>query len=644
MGCNQIEMDRSIQKNGLVNLLTLLVVGVGGFAAARYANSLAGQVASLYLGLGMLVASVSWFQMRLVERERLEKLEFDELTRGKGSGASLFESKEAEVFPARRSREQFDKYFVPIFTVILFLLQAGGAVLLWRWLAPKPAAGLTQPMVALALFALFGLVLFIIGRFAASFARLEGNRLLQPGAGYLLCGAYLSFAVAIGIALGQAGFPRMDFYLAKVLSGLLGLVAAETLITLVLELYRPRVKGKEARPVYESRLVSLLGQPEGLVTTAAQTLDYQFGFKVSETWFYRFLEQALGWILLLQFGALLASTCVVFIDPGEQALLERFGAPVAGREILGPGGHLKFPWPIDRVYTYRTEQVQSFEIGVAPPQPGQPAEEEKIVVWTRAHGREENFLVANRAPAGEQPLPGNAETNNVTAKRSPPASLLVVGIPVQYQITNLLDWVYQNANPTDLFEEIATREVVKHLVSADTTELMTSGRLPAAEALRQAIQAAADQRRLGARILFVGLEDIHPPVKVADKYEDVVKALQQKEARILSAQADAIKTNALAGADATRLLNEAQVDRTWREANALASAALFTNQVTAWQAAPEVYAQRAYLQMFPRAVAAARKYVVLATNTQEVIQIDLQDKISSDLLNLKVEGPPTRKP
>ena len=69
--------------------------------------------------------------------------------------------------------------------------------------------------------------------------------------------------------------------------------------------------------MYESRLVGLLGQPEGLITTAAQALDYQFGFKVSETWFYRFFERALGWLLLLQVAALLLSTCVVFIDAGR---------------------------------------------------------------------------------------------------------------------------------------------------------------------------------------------------------------------------------------------------------------------------------------------------------------------------------------
>jgi len=31
-------MERNLQKNGLINLLTLLVVGVAGFAVARFAT------------------------------------------------------------------------------------------------------------------------------------------------------------------------------------------------------------------------------------------------------------------------------------------------------------------------------------------------------------------------------------------------------------------------------------------------------------------------------------------------------------------------------------------------------------------------------------------------------------------------------
>src|ERR1039457_6054671 len=113
-------MERSIQKNGLINLLVLLAVGVAGLAVARFANSLAGQVTVLFLGLGVLVAAVSWFQMRLEDRERLEKLELDELAKTH-SGSAKFEAEGAGGFPAQRARGAVERYFVPAFTVIVFV-------------------------------------------------------------------------------------------------------------------------------------------------------------------------------------------------------------------------------------------------------------------------------------------------------------------------------------------------------------------------------------------------------------------------------------------------------------------------------------------------------------------------------------------
>src|SRR4051794_29337445 len=126
-------MERKTEKNGLINLLLLVLAGAVGYAVAHYGNSLAGLVSTVFLGIGALVAAVSWFQMRLGERERLEKLEFEELTKSAASSA-LFNAQETEVFPAQRSREQFERFFVPASTVLVFLLQAGAALLLWRWL------------------------------------------------------------------------------------------------------------------------------------------------------------------------------------------------------------------------------------------------------------------------------------------------------------------------------------------------------------------------------------------------------------------------------------------------------------------------------------------------------------------------------
>jgi membrane protease subunit HflK len=191
-------------------------------------------------------------------------------------------------------------------------------------------------------------------------------------------------------------------------------------------------------------------------------------------------------------------------------------------------------------------------------------------------------------------------------------------------------------------EDLATREIVRFLVGADMNEVMSFGRLEAAEQLRQRIQAAADNQKLGAKVVSVGLQDLHPPVKVAPDYEKVVGAIQSKAAKILAARADEVKTNALAEAQATNVINVASAFRIRTEIGALAQAALFTNQIPAYKAAPSVYVQRAYLQAFANSTATARKYVLLTTNTHDVLQFDLQDKIRADILG-DVGVQPARK-
>ena len=116
-------MDRNVQRTVLLNLLMLLLGGLGSAWAAGRTHSLAGQVALWYFGIALLITLISWFQQRLHDRERLEQLEFDELTRSK-SASSLFNTADAGSFPARQSRLQFEKWFVPAFSALLVLAQA----------------------------------------------------------------------------------------------------------------------------------------------------------------------------------------------------------------------------------------------------------------------------------------------------------------------------------------------------------------------------------------------------------------------------------------------------------------------------------------------------------------------------------------
>jgi regulator of protease activity HflC (stomatin/prohibitin superfamily) len=619
-------MDRNLQKSGLINLFVLLGVAVSALVVARMGASLSGQLAAVITGIGALVALVSWFQMRLEDRERLEALEYDELNRSKGS-SGLFQGQDVEGFPARRAREQFQRWAIPVFTVLLALFEGVVAVVWWRQLEkPDSLTPFPQPLVTMSLFGLFFLVLFLMGRFSTALGKLEEGRLLRPGSSFALLGAYASLVAAAAMAGSKIDIPTLDLIVAKVLTAFLMLVAVETVFNLVFELYRPRIRGSRPRPLYESRLVGLLAHPEDVFSTAAHALDYQFGFKVSETWFYQFLRRALGWLLLLQVGVLLLSTCVVVIEPGERGLLERWGRLVEARGELAPGAHVTLPWPVDRVKRFRTEQLQTFIVGS---QPEDDPLSQRTVLWNVAHSKEELLLVGNRRQ-------GAVETGTAGERRTPPVSVLTVSFPVHFEISDLMAWAYRYEAPATLLQDIATRKVLAYLASSDIAEVMASGRLDAAEELRRAIQEEADTRELGVTVTFIGLQDIHPPVAVAAEFQGVVGATQAKEAAILNARAEAIRANANADAESFRVVAEAEAFKQRAEVNALARSALFTNQIPAFHAAPSVYVDRTYLQALVQSTADARKYVLLTTNTEDVLQFDLQEKIGRDLLDIRL--------
>lgn len=628
-------MQANLSRHLLGHTLALLVSASAAVAVALYARSATGLLAAAFTGFGVLVTALAWAQSLLRAREAREQSDFDELKRSRAD-AALFTAND-ETFRARRSRLFLERWCVPAFVVLLFLVQDGAAYALWLWLDRLPPLLTDRATLAMAFFGMLGLLGFLLGKYAAGLARDERHRMLRPSASYLLLGAQLFTLAIITEAVAWLGYAQVDALVARALTILLGLVALENGVNLLLEIYRPRGQRGDLRLLYESRLLGLLSQPGGLISTAAQALDYQFGFKVSQTWFYRWLENALAWLILLQAGVLWLATALVIVEPHEEALLERFGRRLDARGALQPGLHLKWPWPIETTRIVSTREARSFNIGFVP---DPKLEAQRTLLWTKPHYKEEfNLLVASREQ-GDEAAAANA------AEASVPVNLLTVSIPVQFRITNALDWTYRHAEPATLLERLGTREVAHYLVSVDMEDIMASGRRRAAEELRERIQQRAIEDRLGVEILFVGLQDIHPPVQVVDAYESVIGATQERETKIHEAHGYRAERVPLAHAESSRRVSEAGAARTAKMARSGGTAGMFTNQLAAHAASPGVYQRRAYLDAIVAATAGARKYVITTTNVQQDFWLNLEDKLRPDLLDVPVApvAPDSKKP
>ena len=623
--------QQNSKKLGLINSIVLLVVAIGALYFTLQTNSTVGLGGVVLLGIGTLIGFFSFIQSHLIDRERVEALEMQELDRTRGN-ESLFAGAAEDAYPSRNARRQFEKWVVPIFSVLVLIGQALGLLLVYRQLDGWTLSSSIQASdsaMSIMFFALFMVVLFMMGKYSAGLARMDGQELLRPGANYMLLGSVVCTAVVIA-ETASIEYPVWEKVFTWVVFVVIALSAVENLGTLVLEIFRPRLDDKKTRLLYDSRLIGLLGQPGGLISTAAHTLDYQFGFKVSETWFYKYLERTLALIIAIQVVVLFLSSSFVVIQANEEAVKERFGAQTA--KLLAPGFHLKWPWPIDKVYRYKTGEIQEFILGVL--EQNDEAEPE-VLLWTTQHnhGSSNDMIVAS-------------SDGLLDSAASVPVNLLTVSIPVQYRINNLTNWV-KTGNAVSMLRKLSMRAVTRYLIGVDIKELMGPGRTKAQEELKKAIQREADDRELGGEIVFVGLQDIHPPVGqneqskatggVAENYEKVNVAWLHSETNRLGALQYKAGRVPQARGLAAELVANARSESTNKVALAKAEAGRFSHQISAFKAAPSVYMTRSKLETFQQATRGARKYILSDTENRDIINLELQDKLRSDLLDVTVD-------
>ena len=562
-----------------------------------------------YPTLALIIAGVVYLRERFTRRVEEEKRDAALAATERVSSTIFDQAEGEEPFSAAQTRHQFERFLVP---AVAPLLAAGLAVWVWSLYRQlqQPAALPEQRLLAGAFLAGQAFTAFLFSRY------LLGIKMRGPG---IALGVTCIAALLAGTATlaGEMGYPPADRLAAFALTAFAGILAVENFINFLAELYRPRRRGGEACRSYESRLGGLLTEPGTWARNVTDALDYQFGFKVSDTWLFRFLETALLPLILFQLVVLYLLSCLVFLAPDEAGILEHFGQPVAQ---LDSGAHLKLPWPFETVLRFPVKRVLSFRIGQG--QAGQI--EPSVIVWSVPHVKgEEQFLVA--APRS------GTDTNTV------PVNLVAFNIPVEYQITNVFAFAYNHADAAQLVQQIAYRSLTQEAASRDLFDLMGAGQTRIVNSLRQRIQVEADRRQLGIQVVFVGLQGVHPPTQVAEAFESVIGALEQKEASILTAHAGAGRIVTLAGAESTKATLDATGYRVQRTEISAAEAQRFLILAQTASKSPRVFRTNLYLGVIAEALADTRKYIVPASAANEVIQLDFEEKLRPELFDLGTE-------
>jgi regulator of protease activity HflC (stomatin/prohibitin superfamily) len=364
------------------------------------------------------------------------------------------------------------------------------------------------------------------------------------------------------------------------------------------------------------------------------------------------------------------------VDAGEAVVVERFGRPTTDPPtVLGPGLHLKLPFPMDIAYRAPARHIRESVLGEVS---GKVDEHPKdAIVWTQEHEYAPELMLLVGSPRTEGELAAFpkklSDRSSKEDTQSVAVSLLMVSVPISYRVNDPVAFLHNFSDPVGLMESIGYQILSDFAAGTDIDTLMGLGRSEFNSKFKGLLQDQLNKLKVGIEVVFAGIRDAHPPAKdeVAQSFLSVVNAQTQRTATIEVAEGEARKTlisvagtesraralndaiekrdalrnqekvspEALAEADrqvedlllgnsekgipplsgkAAARMARAKAESTQNVAQAAAKARAFGTDVAAYVAAPDLFRQRKFLEMY-RDLSDVRKYLIVGDPSNVIV-------------------------
>ncbi|MBR2907335.1 MAG: protease modulator HflK [Clostridia bacterium] len=302
------------------------------------------------------------------------------------------------------------------------------------------------------------------------------------------------------------------------------------------------------------------------------------GMTMRSLWSMRMVKKLFPYTIALAAMLLWFSTGLVQVESHQMGVVYRFGQ--LQEEALQPGLHLQLPWPCDKIEVYDVDTIQKFTVGYV-------SEETEDNTWTDDHGIEEYRLLLG---SGDE--------------------LVSINLQVEYKIGDIYQYLKNNTSPVALVEAYAYELVVDHTINNDLGTLLTIDRAAFSEDIKKDLIEGIAEYETGIEIVSVVLESIHPPIEIAEIYQNVISAEIKAVEKIL--EAEAYKATIIAGAQTqqTTTIASATVNQHSAIANAQAAVSEFMASVNADTSYPTTYRYYKYLNAITEAYGNTRLVIV----------------------------------
>jgi membrane protease subunit HflK len=271
--------------------------------------------------------------------------------------------------------------------------------------------------------------------------------------------------------------------------------------------------------------------------------------------------------LIFGFLALVASTGIYMVGPGEQAVIRTFGRE-SGR--AGPGLHYHVP-VVQTADVVNVEQIRRIEVG---------------------------FRDKERVPSESLMLTG--DENIVEAQ-----------VIVQYRVNDPSKYLYRLKDPENSLRAAAQVALRSMVGKTNIDDVITTGRESVQQETLNWLQKLMNDYQSGLSITEVKLQTVDAPDQVRDAFHDVVRAREEKEKLINQARGYEADLIPRARGEARTIEREAEAYQQERVLRAKGDAQKFDQMRAEYAKADRVTRERMYLETMERILSKIEHKVVV---------------------------------
>ena len=268
-----------------------------------------------------------------------------------------------------------------------------------------------------------------------------------------------------------------------------------------------------------------------------------------------------------------------------------FGRVVNAR--VAPGLHYCWPYPIGKVDKIQSQEKKRISVGF---------EFSDLAIGRASNPSDGEFLTGDR-------------------------NIIKMEMVLQYSILEPFDYLFSIKDPYGLIRNLAKASLTRAVARMNVDDVLEgNGKIAIQNEVLQDTQGRLDDFGRGNRwvqLASINLQNVSPPLEVADAFKDVAAARQDRDRYINEAEGYRHEKIPQSRGEAEKIIRESEGYRNEKVNNSQGEAQRFVEMCSQYQGNEQVTSSRLYLETMEKTMTKMQKVVVGSDNQKKAVDLKI---------------------